>query len=103
MSNLRIVRNFSHPDEVSGTSVFSDGTKAYWGERLTVFIKRDGTTWEETSWLPPAARSDYLNLLMNDTEFVFFRPMTMAELVEWEECFSMQVESLLVRHMAVAC
>lgn len=50
---LRIIATWSHSDSVSGTSVFSDGTKAYWTEgrgSSVAALTPDGKRIELNDW-----------------------------------------------------
>ena len=79
---LKIVATWSHSDGVSGTSLFSDGTRAYWTEGRSssvVYISNDGQTASEE--VSNFEGSDHLDLLNGD-EYGLQRQMTPFEEME---------------------
>lgn len=84
---LRIVLTVSSRDEVSGTSTFSDGTKAYWTEGRSSSVKfryasEAGPGSTVVEWISNALQEEaagiHMNLLGGD-EYGACREMTPAE------------------------
>ena len=83
--------NLIHPDEVSGTSIWNDGTKVYWSEgrsSIAVFDLPDGRIIRIPSNGYPGITDEEMALLQKQSEFEALgleqRAMTSAEESEWE-------------------
>lgn len=80
----------SHPDEVSGTTIFPDGTKCHWTEGRSstcYFILPDGKKINCNAW-GINADTESAALLQKENEIEEMgaeeiRPMTVAEQIDW--------------------
>lgn len=81
---IEIVATYNHSDEVSGTSVFNDGVRAYWTEGRSSYVKfrrGDHTWWESVAH----GHSPYM-LAMDGEHYGKVRQMTPEEEEEhWKE------------------
>lgn len=85
---MRIVITLGHSDTVSGTTIFDDGTKAYWteGYSTTVVIAPNGRRHHIPAHARPdnyrAALAEMIELL-NEGATPAGREMTLGEEIEW--------------------
>lgn len=85
MSKLRIIATWNHSDGVSGTSVFSDGTKAYWSEGRSEHIqllRANGEDVYTSAYKGEEHYSDPYVKLLNGDDYGTCREMTDVEELE---------------------